>query len=158
MLGSDVPYCLLGGTALCYGRGEIIERMSENLKLHLVVTVADEHVSTPFAYSELDRIYSDFKGPRSDDSGACFDAISESVATGKLSDSNLYNVFENAILPICSGAESIKSKLYELGATHALMSGSGPSVFGVFKDKANAESARDALINYGVKAYYAETV
>lgn len=157
-LGSDVPYCLLGGTALCAGRGERIERLHENLRLNIVVAVADEHVSTPMAYAELDRIYSDFKVDRHDDSASCHDAILASVKTGALPENKLFNIFENVILPICFGAESIKKKMIELGATHSLMSGSGPSVFGIFRDKVSAESARDALIKSGIRAYYAETV
>ena len=157
-LGSDVPYCLLGGTALCYGRGEIIERLPENLKLNFVVAASEEYVSTPTAYAELDRIYSDFKGDRADDFAASFDAIMDSVNVGALSSNKLFNIFENAILPICSVAESIKNKMTELGATHSLMSGSGPSVFGIFTDKASAEAARDELIKMGIRAYYAETV
>ena len=157
-LGSDVPYCLLGGTALCLGRGEVIERMPDRLHLYFVVAVADEHVSTPQAYSELDRIYSDFKMPRDDDSALCFDAVQTAVESGVMSDTKLFNIFENAIFKTCFGAESIKSKMLELGATHSLMSGSGPSVFGIFDTQAAAESAKDQLIKQGIRAYCAETV
>ena len=53
-LGSDVPYCLLGGTALCEGRGERITRLDSSIKLHTVVAVDNEHISTPMAYRMLD--------------------------------------------------------------------------------------------------------
>ena len=157
-LGSDVPYCLLGGTALCYGRGELIERLPEKLKLNVVVAVADEHVSTPTAYSELDKIYADFKEPRNDDSALAFDAVMSSASTGDLTDTKLFNVFEKAILPICSGAESIKSKMVELGATHALMSGSGPSVYGIFPDEESSRAAEKTLKEQGIRAYSALSV
>ena len=157
-LGSDVPYCLLGGTALCYGRGERIERLPEKLNLHIVIASTDEYVSTPFAYSELDRIYSDFTVARTDDAAFCYEAIYGSILAGRLTDTSLYNVFEKAILPNYNGAEYLKSRISSLGATHALMSGSGPSVYGIFTDKVAAESARDILICEGVRAYYAETV
>ena len=157
-LGSDVPYCLLGGTALCYGRGERIERLPEKLNLHIVIASTDEYVSTPFAYSELDRIYSDFTVARTDDAEFCYEAIYGSILAGRLTDTSLYNVFEKAILPNYNGAEYLKSRISSLGATHALMSGSGPSVYGIFTDKVAAESARDILISEGVRAYYAETV
>ena len=157
-LGSDVPYCLLGGTALCYGRGERIERLPENLKLHIVIASTDEHVSTPFAYSELDRIYSDFTNERTDDSERYYDAIYGSILSGELTNTQLYNVFENAIFSSYNGAECLKKRIVSLGATHALMSGSGPSIYGAFTDKASAERARDTLISEGVRAYYAETV
>ena len=157
-LGSDVPYCLLGGTALCYGRGERIERLPEKLNLHIVIASTDEYVSTPFAYSELDRIYSDFTVARTDDAEFCYEAIYGSILAGRLTDTSLYNVFEKAILPNYNRAEYLKSRISSLGATHALMSGSGPSVYGIFTDKVAAESARDVLIDEGVRAYYAETV
>ena len=157
-LGSDVPYCLLGGTALCYGRGELIERLPEKLRLNVVVAVADEYVSTPTAYAELDRIYADFKEPRGEDHDSAFDAIMSAIYTGTLTDAKLFNVFENAILPICSKAEMIKSKMLELGATHALMSGSGPSVYGIFTDEESSRAAEKYLKEQKIRAYSALSV
>ena len=157
-LGSDVPYCLLGGTALCYGRGERIERLPEKLKLDVVVAVSDEHVSTPWAYAELDRVYSDFKGERDDDSESKYQTVIKSAEVGSSKEMQLFNVFENAIFPTYNGAEMLKETMFELGASHALMSGSGPSVYGVFSDKASAESARDALVKLGIRAYATTTV
>ena len=157
-LGSDVPYCLLGGTALCYGRGERIERLPEKLKLDVVVAVSDEHVSTPWAYAELDRVYSDFKGERDDDSESKYQTVIKSAEVGSSKEMQLFNVFENAIFPTYNGAEMLKETMFELGASHALMSGSGPSVYGIFSDKASAESARDALVKLGIRAYATTTV
>lgn len=157
-LGSDVPYCLLGGTALCHGRGEKIERLRHSLDLHLVIAVAAEHVSTPMAYAALDDIYSDFAVERDDHSSGYLDSILTAANTGSLTNVNLYNIFEKAIFPTYLGAESIKSDMLKLGATHALMSGSGPSVYGIFADKASAERARDEFIKSGIRAYYAKTV
>lgn len=157
-LGSDVPYCLLGGTALCYGRGERIERLPERLKLNVVIAVSDEHVSTPWAYAELDRLHSDFCGARNDDHESKYKAVIESIHTGNASGIQLFNIFENAIFPSYNGAEMLKSKMAELGATHSLMSGSGPSIYGIFTDRASAEGARDTLIKMGVRAYYAESI
>ena len=157
-LGSDVPYCLIGGTALCYGRGENMQRLPDRLKLNLVLAVGKEHVSTPQAYAELDKLYSDFKAERSDAHESLYDAISKAIQSGEITDSKLYNIFENAIFATCHEAESIKERMLELGATHALMSGSGPSVYGIFKSKADAEKAKDTLVSLGVSAYTAETV
>ena len=157
-LGSDVPYCLIGGTALCYGRGENMQRLPDRLKLNLVLAVGKEYVSTPLAYAELDRLYSDFKVERSSDRESLYEAVYTSIQSGNTMDLKLYNIFENVIFKTCFEAESIKNSLLELGATHALMSGSGPSVYGIFNDKASAEKAKDALVNMGVNAYYAETV
>lgn len=157
-LGSDVPYCLLGGTALCLGRGEKIERLPEKLRLHIVIAIADEYVSTPTAYAELDKLYDDFKTSRTDRSAECFDSIFSSVTEGTLKSTELFNIFEKAIFSTCSAAESIKGDMLRLGATHSLMSGSGPSVYGIFPDRASCESAIAHLEKQGIRAYYAATV
>lgn len=156
-LGSDVPYCLIGGTALCYGRGERMERLPENLELKLVVAIADEHVSTPAAYSELDRIFDNFTAERDTAHELALDAVIESASSGNLPNGELYNIFENAVFKTCFGAESIKAKMIELGATHALMSGSGPSVFGIFHTEPEALEAVTHFTDSGIRAYYAES-
>ena len=157
-LGSDAPYCLIGGTALCYGRGERMERLDENLDLKLVIAVGDEHVSTPMAYGELDRIFDDFKAERDSAHEDALANVIQSATSGELPDGELYNIFENAVFKTCFEAESIKNRMLELGATHALMSGSGPSVFGIFADEKDALSALEKLQNDGVRAYFAKTV
>ena len=157
-LGSDVPFCLLGGTALCLGRGEIIERLPCGLDLQLVVAIADEHVSTPMAYSRLDELYGNFAVPRNDDADEIFASLMASIDKRELETEKLFNIFENAVLPICCGAEDIKRRMFDLGATHALMSGSGPSVFGIFENAQKAESAAEALKNAGYRAYAARSV
>ena len=157
-LGSDVPFCLLGGTALCLGRGEIIERLQGGVDLHLVVAIADEHVSTPVAYSRLDELYGNFAVPRSDDADEIFASLMTSINERELKTHKLFNIFENAVLPICSGAEAIKQRMLDLGATHALMSGSGPSVFGIFENAGKAELAAEALKSEGYRAYTARSV
>ena len=106
----------------------------------------------------IDRIYADFKEPRADASATSLDAILASVSSGDMTDVKLFNIFENAILPICSKAESIKAKMLELGATHSLMSGSGPSVYGIFPDETSAGAAREYFANHGIRAYYALSV
>ena len=156
-LGSDVPFCLIGGTALCYGRGEKMERLPDTLKLAVVIAIADEYVSTPTAYAALDKIYANFTVDRKDGRDRLYEALISSLQTGIMHTEPLYNVFENAIFPICSEAEKIKGKMIELGATHALMSGSGPSVFGIFENMADADRARSELLSLGYRAYSAES-
>lgn len=158
LLGSDVPYCLIGGTALCYGRGERMERLPERLSLKLAVAIADEYVSTPQAYAELDSIFSDFKGERDYSCERALDSVLEAVRTGATDDIELYNIFENAVFKTCFKAEGIKKKMLQLGATHSLMSGSGPSVFGIFTDEASARAAVEQLKKDGTRAYFAESV
>ena len=157
-LGSDVPYCLLGGTAFCGGRGENITRLPDTLSLYTVVAVAGEHVSTPLAYASLDRLYSDFDGTVPVDSGDALDELLDSVRKGRLEVGSLYNVFEDAVLPTCPGAVGIKARLNELGARYVMMSGSGPSVFGIFDTEDAAVKAREQLVTEGVIAHFAHSV
>ena len=157
-LGSDVPFCLIGGTALCGGRGERMRRLGEALDLKLVIAVGDEHVSTPAAYSELDEIFGDFKVPRDASHEQALAGIIESASSGTLPGGELYNIFENAVFKTCFEAERLKHRILELGAPYALMSGSGPSVFGIFSNRADAVRAADELTASGIRAYFAESV
>ena len=154
-LGSDVPYLVHGGTAFCFGRGELIEPLPPLSGLNIVVAIADgESVSTPAAYGAIDALYSDFKTSRAGDPRAKLALLKQGIIEGKLDTSGLYNIFENAIFPICSGAESLKRKLVELGAIAALMSGSGPSVYGLFESEASARLAESELRALGCRAFF----
>ena len=139
-LGSDVPFCLDGGAAICLGRGERLEKISPITNLHLVMVKTNESVSTPAAYRRLDEIYDLFRTYREDYGRE--EAFS-SVIEGN--PNRLYNVFEEAIFPLCPSAKAAKEKLISLGATSALMSGSGPSVFGVFPTRETALSAVEKI-------------
>ena len=157
-LGSDVPYCLLGGTALCTGRGEKITRLPDNLTLYTVIAVAGEHVSTPAAYAALDTLYSDFDGSVPVDSGNSLSQLLDSVNNGVLAVDRLYNIFEGAVLPTCPGATAVKARLLDLGASYVMMSGSGPSVFALFDTKEEARAAAKDLSSDGITAHFAESV
>ncbi len=157
-LGSDVPYCLYGKTALCEGRGEIITKLPDALKLFVVIAVSGERVSTPVAYGELDELYSSFDGTVKTGGESHFANLIDTVSNGGKIDFPLYNIFEESVLPKCPNSARIKARLTELSASAVLMSGSGPSVFGIFESEEAAIYARDALISEGVRAYYAKTV
>lgn len=157
-LGSDVPYCLIGKTALCEGRGEIITRLADTLKLNMVIAIADEHVSTPMAYSKLDKIYSDFDGSVRTGGEEKYRNLLKSLSDGTISQDALFNVFEAAVLPECPKAEMIKREMISLGADATLMSGSGPSVYGIFKSAEEAITAEGKLKEMGLRAYFVTTV
>ena len=156
-LGSDVPYCVLGGTALCEGRGELVTHVKTELRLITVIVSSGEHISTPEAYSELDRKYSDFDGSIPNGS-VSFDCMKRSLSDGGIKPETLYNSFEEAILPKCPIASRAKERLLELGAYAAMMSGSGPSVFGLFDTEEKAAAAAAKLNEEGMKAFVAKTV
>ena len=156
-LGSDVPYCLLGGTALCEGRGEIINPIY-NPHFYTAVAVADEYVSTPLAYAALDRLYSDFDGSVVGRGKELYRNMICSLQNKSPDLGAVYNVFEEAVFDSCPKSRIIKSDMYSLGALTAAMSGSGPSVFGIFNSKSAAEFATLELKAKGFRAWFAESV
>ena len=154
-LGSDVPFCLFGGTALCTGRGEKLFRINEPLSLFAVICKGSESVSTPKAYGALDRLYLDFKNPAllPTQSGEKMASLCRSGDARAIA-SALYNVFEDAVFPACPEARGQRDRLLSLGATGALLSGSGSAVFGLFE---NLEAARSAASEMGCTAFAVES-
>lgn len=157
-LGSDIPFCLYGRTALCEGRGEIMTKLKVSPSLKLVVAVANEYMSTPAAYKKLDSLFSSFDGTVPTGGEEKFSKLMDGISENKIHSDALFNVFEKAVLPICKGASEIKEELIKQGARAALMSGSGPSVFGIFDSEQKARAASDFLIAKGVNAFYAESI
>lgn len=158
ILGSDVPYCLYGKTALCEGRGEILTKLPDGLNLNVVVAISNERVSTPVAYAGLDGAFSNFDGTKKTVDPSVYDNLIISLESGDLTGECLFNIFEKTVFDVCPRALKIKNTMYELGAQYALMSGSGPSVFGVFKNKADAEKACSALKAEKITAFCASSV
>lgn len=146
-IGADVPFCMVGGTCLTLGIGEEISKFTTMKDAYIVVACHGEGVSTPKAYSALDGMYGDFKNykPHTEN----LEALKNS-ANGL---SYMFNIFESAILPVRPDVQKIKDIMTECGALHSLMSGSGPSVFGIFHSRKSAENARDILASIGADAY-----
>ena len=157
-LGSDVPYCLFGKTALCEGRGEIITRLNKNPRLNILVLNAGEYVKTPEAYAALDKIHSGFKNSVNPESEDKLKRLLASIDNEAIDLSALYNIFEDAVLPICPKAQDIRKRLLALGARASLMSGSGSSVFGVFENESDMLYARDLFLKENIRAYATKSV
>lgn len=158
-LGSDVPFCLLGGTRLCLGRGETMTKLSLPAPLYTVVAVdRREHVSTPDAFRTLDDLYRNFDGSVEFPTPST-DILAAKIEAGKTFDTAvMYNIFEQAVLPCHPHATELRERLLTLGAKAAMMSGSGPSVFGVFPDREAAQNAAKILSDEGFVAHAAESV
>ena len=109
---------------------------------HYVIAVPNAKVSTPAAYRRLDELYSDFDGsvkiPRAGGDSAVLNALGQGCVA--LRDS-IFNLFEQAVLPDCPDIDRIKTAMKNAGALGAMMSGSGPSVFGIFENSETAERA-----------------
>lgn len=138
-LGSDVPFCLQGGTALATGRGEILEPVYPAHALNLVLVKPPFEVSTARVYGHLD-LATVREHPDARQLLAAWDHNDlESMAL------NMINVLENVTINRFPEIGQIKKKLTDLGAGAVLMSGSGPSVFGLFGSIGEAKSARDQM-------------
>lgn len=158
-LGSDVPFCLLGKTALCEGRGEILTPLCNRTKLLLLIVPSSEAVSTPWAYAKLDAMFGDFSG-RKEKNQPQLDRLQAALAAGDTIGvaQNMYNIFEEAILPERPLALRAKELLLQCGALGAMMSGSGPTVFGIFADADTRRRAEECLRTNGYSPKTAETI
>lgn len=143
MLGADVPYCINGGTALCEGVGEKIT-MLDSFKGQTVVLVKPPFgVSTKDAYGmfNLEKIKRHVETKK----------LIEALANKDLNRVHYYsrNLLENVIIQSYPVIKSIKHRLMRTGAQVTLMSGSGPTVYGIYKNRELALSALDELKKNG---------
>jgi 4-diphosphocytidyl-2-C-methyl-D-erythritol kinase len=157
-LGSDVPYCILGKTALCEGRGEIITRLRDLQGLHVVIAIANERVSTQVAYKALDEAYSDFVSSNTTGGEQKFGRLISAINNDEFYGDGVFNAFEYVILPMCNGASMIKSFLEKQAPLATLMSGSGPSVYAIFNSEHSARQSVELLKAQGITAFYAVSV
>lgn len=141
-LGSDVPFCIDGGCATCTGRGENVHKFECDFKRYyryIVIAIGESRVSTPKAYALLDEKYGDFKAYNKNKSFSDVDSMP------------IYNIFESVVRH--GEIDTIKQIMLENGALQTLMSGSGPSVFGGFKNVFSASIAIKKLKKQGYSAY-----
>ena len=138
-LGADVPYCIMRGTVLAEGIGEELTPLPAMPKCHVLLAKPPISVSTQKVYEKLDA-QEVTKHPD-------IDGILLGLQTGDLKKitSSMGNVLENVTITEYPQIERIKDVMKEEGALNAMMSGSGPTVFGLFDDKATAEQACEAL-------------
>lgn len=154
-IGSDVPFCILGGTALAEGGGELLTPIKAVRSPRVLVAKGCERISAGLAYSALDEkcglleTQREKSLPYYEALRAYLDGTSEQIPT-------LYNSFEQVILPLCPKAQEIKSTMLDCGASSALMSGSGPAVFGIFDSEDALRRASVALTELGISDVFAE--
>ncbi len=138
-IGADVPYCLLRGTALAEGIGDKLRALPACPDCYVLIGKPGISVSTKFVYENL-RANELKAHPRIDE---MLDAL-QWHNLYKMADL-MENVLETVTIPRYPIIEEIKNHMKEHGALNALMSGSGPTVFGLFDDKMLAEHACEAL-------------
>ncbi len=134
-LGADIPYCIQGGTMLSEGIGEILTPLSEPPACHLVIAKPDIDVSTAFVYGHLQAD----KLPFHPD----IDGMAAALAAGDLKGvtDRMGNVLETVTVKEYPVIDRLKQLMCGLGAENALMSGSGPTVFGICRERDGGESS-----------------
>ncbi len=155
-IGADVPFLVAGGTALCHGVGDILTPIPSLLQAYFVVAKLGEGVSTPVAFSVLDSHFDNFADFRSAHTP---DVLLNGLRTGDVYAvaSGLFNRFEAVVADARPAVGALLGFLHRAGAP-AAMSGSGPSVFGIFADSASAAEAAEALRAMGAVAFVCEPV
>ena len=138
-IGADVPYCVMGGTALAEGIGEKLTALPAAPECFLVVAKPDINVSTKYVYEHLDaagvKEHPDIDG--------MVRAIEEESLQGILD--RMGNVLESVTVTAYPIIDTIKARMRQLGALNSLMSGSGPTVFGIFIDEQKAREACEII-------------
>ena len=138
-LGADIPYCVVGGTMLSEGIGEILTPLPAPPECVLLIAKPEISVSTKFVYENL---HADTPKSHPD-----IDGMVEAIRRGQLEGitERMGNVLETVTTKTYPVIEEIKTVMKEKGAENALMSGSGPTVFGIFGQKEQAEAAAAIL-------------
>ena len=137
--GSDVAFCVLGGTALAEGRGEILTPLRDMPDCTIVICKPDYSISTPELFRAIDReklrVHPDTAG------------ILEASREGNLAQicRRMYNVFEDVPDRRMKIIGGIKTRLINKGAEGAVMTGTGSAVFGIFTDENTAKKACSAM-------------
>lgn len=140
-IGADVPYCIMGGTALAEGIGEKLTKLTNMPDCYVLIAKPDISVSTKFVYENLHvsqlKVHPDI------------DAMIAEIEKGSLSGvaEEMGNVLETVTVKAYPVIEDIKNCMKENGAVNALMSGSGPTVFGLFAKEEQAQRAKQVLKN-----------
>ena len=138
-LGADVPYCIMRGTVLAEGIGEILTPLSPMPKCYVLIAKPAISVSTKMVYEKLDS--------HEIEDHPDIDGILAGLKAGDLKEvaGSMGNVLECVTVDAYPVIDQIKKMMIKEGALNAMMSGSGPTVFGIFDEKATARKAADAI-------------
>ncbi len=144
-LGADIPYCIMGGTALAEGIGEELTTISDMPACNIVVAKPNIDVSTGWVYKELDS--------KEIESHPDIDGIRKAIEAGDLK--GMCDLIGNVLEPVTASKYEeigkLEALLTEAGAIGAFMTGSGPTVFGIFDDAGLAKKGYDSLCKSGME-------
>ena len=140
-LGADVPYCILRGTALAEGIGEKLKTLPPMPKCYLLIAKPGISVSTKFVYENLH--VNELETKKHPDVDAMITALRQKDLA--LLSARMGNILELVTIPAHPVIDQIKQEMQKAGALGAMMSGSGPTVFGIFDTQPKARKAYRAL-------------
>ena len=152
-IGADVPYCVMRGTALSEGIGEILTPLPVPPQCQVLIAKPGISVSTKFVYENLHA--NELRPEQHPDIDGMMEAIKQKDLYG-IAD-RFGNVLENVTIPAYPVIQEIKDLMLEQGAIGALMSGSGPTVFGLFTNPKAAAKAHEEM-RFGEGAELAKQV
>ena len=143
-LGADVPYCIMRGTVLAEGIGENLTNLPAMPKCYVLVAKPPISVSTKAVYEALDS--------KEVVEHPDIDGIIEGLEKADLNKiaSSMGNVLEDVTIPMHPEIAEIKADMMKEGALNAMMSGSGPTVFGLFESRGKAKKAYTAIRKKGI--------
>lgn len=145
-IGSDIPFCICGGTVLAEGTGTVLTKLNDMPVCFILIVKPPVGVSTAKAYKAADE--------RSFIPESSTDKMIPLIGNFKSIADNLHNDFESVVF--IDDIEKIKHSMLEGGALGACMSGSGPSVYGIFDDALKAASCSDILKEIYREVYLTE--
>lgn len=152
-VGSDVPYCVLGCTALAEGKGEVLTKLPALPKCWAVLCKPDFSVSTPALFAQIDSVRLRCRP----DTEGVLKALDEGDLPGVAR--RLYNVFEDVLPERCAAkVNQVKHVLIHHGALGAAMSGTGSAVFGLFDKQEEAQRAHTELLTLYPETFLTQTV
>ncbi|MGN1156568.1 MAG: 4-(cytidine 5'-diphospho)-2-C-methyl-D-erythritol kinase [Agathobacter sp.] len=143
-IGADVPYCLMRGTALAEGIGEKLTQLPPMVKCPVLIAKPQISVSTKFVYENL-KLNEETEHPDIDQLVADIENKDLHAVAGHMG-----NVLETVTIPEYPIIARIKEQMMKSGAVNSMMSGSGPTVFGLFEDEKTAKKAYDDMVQSGL--------
>lgn len=143
-IGADVPYCILLGTALSEGIGEILTPLTPAPALYCTLVKPDCDISTKYIYEHLN-----LETASHPDTGATVSALENGDLPALFQ--SLGNILEPVALSVCPEIREIEETMRSLGAQGVCMSGSGPTVFGLFTDGGKAAEAAEHFRETGYR-------
>lgn len=151
-VGSDVPFCVIGGTVMCEGRGEVMRRLPDMPSCVILGCKPEFSVSTPVLFRKIDSV-AIYGHPDND-------AMEAAIASGDIHAiaREIYNVFDPVVSEYHPEIGHIKEICRTNGAWAVQMTGSGSVVFAIMPDEASAEKAREELEKTYPQVFVAEPV